>query len=100
MPGTTVRIERCVTKMGMMIVGAWAGEQLPVVSGTGVIIGKDLIEGHSWTMGVVLLSCVCCIRSAPANWKCSCDKRTSGGMAAKRHDFGKHAKRDQPLNRD
>ena len=28
-------------------------EQLPVVSGTGVIIGEDLIEGHSWTMGVV-----------------------------------------------
>ena len=26
-----------------------------MVSGTGVIIGEDLIEGHSWTMGVVLL---------------------------------------------
>ena len=49
------RIERCMTKMGKMIVGAWAGEQLLVVSGTGVIIGKDLLEGHSWTMGVVLL---------------------------------------------
>ena len=38
-----------------MIVGAWAGEQLLVVSGTGVIIGEDLFESHSWTMGVVLL---------------------------------------------
>ena len=64
-------IERCMTKMGMMIVGAWAGEQLLVVSGTGVIIGEDLIEGHSWTMGVVLLvtvgvgllGCVCALYS-------------------------------------
>ena len=47
------RIKRCMTKMGTMIVGAWAGEQLPFVSGTGVIIEEDLIEGHSWTMGVV-----------------------------------------------
>ena len=47
-------IERCMTKMGLMIVGAWAGELLLVVSGTGVIIGEDLFEGHSWTMGVVL----------------------------------------------
>ena len=104
------RIERCMTKMGMMIVGAWAGEQLLVVSCTGVIIGQDLIEGHSWTMGVVLLvtvgvgllNCVCCVRSAPANWKCTCDKRrTRGRMAAERHDFEKHAKRDhQPLKRD
>ena len=77
------RIKICMTKMGMMIVEAWAGEQLPVVSGTGVIIGEDLFEGHSWTMvlslvtvGVGLLSCLCCIRSAPANWKCTCDKRT------------------------
>ena len=62
--------------------GAWAGEQLPVVSGTGVTIGEDLSEGHSWTMGVVLLvtvgvgllRCVCCIRSAPANWKCARDE--------------------------
>ena len=43
-----------MTKMGMMFVGAWAGEQLLVVSGTGVIIGEDLFEGQSWTMGVVL----------------------------------------------
>ena len=48
-------IERCMTKMGVMIVGAWTGEPLPVVSGTGVIIGEDLFEGLSWTMGVVLL---------------------------------------------
>ena len=88
-------IERCMTKIGMMIVGAWAGEQLLVVSGTGVISG----EGHIWTMGVVLLvtfgvgllSCVCCIRSALANWKCTCDKKTRGCMAGKRHDFEKHA---------
>ena len=54
----------------MMIVGAWAGEQLPVVSGTEVIIGEDLFEVHSCTMGVVLRVtvgvgtaqlCVCCI---------------------------------------
>ena len=32
------RIERRMTKLGMMIV-AWAGEQLPVVSVTGVITG-------------------------------------------------------------
>ena len=37
-----------MTKMGMMVVGAWAGEQLLVVSGIGVIIGEDLFEGHSW----------------------------------------------------
>ena len=41
--------------MGMMIVGAWAGAQLPVVSGTGLTIEEDLFEGHSWTLGVVLL---------------------------------------------
>ena len=85
-----------------------------MVSGTGVITEKDLIEGHSWTMGVLLLVtvgewdclavcvllCVCCVRSAPANWKCTCDKRTRGCMAAKRHDFEKHAKRDhEPLER-
>ena len=60
-------IERCMTKMGMMIVGAWAGEKLLVVSGTGVIIVEDLFEGHRWTVGVVLPvtvgvglpSCVC-----------------------------------------
>ena len=61
------RIKRCVTKMGMMIAGAWAGDQFLVVSGTGVIIGEDLSEGQSWTIGVVLLvtvgvilhSCAC-----------------------------------------
>ena len=58
-----------MTKMGMMVVGAWAGEQLLVVSGTGLIIWEDLFKGHSWTMGVVvrvtvgvgLLSCVCAV---------------------------------------
>ena len=58
-----------MTKMGMMIVEAWAREQLPVVSGTGVIIGEDLFEGHSCamgvmllvTVGVVLLCCACAV---------------------------------------
>ena len=45
------RIKKCVTKMGMLFEGAWAGEQLLVVSGT----EEDLIEGQSWMMGVVLL---------------------------------------------
>ena len=48
-------IKRCTTKMGMLFAGAWAGEQLPVVAGTEVIIGEDQFEGQSWTMGVVLL---------------------------------------------
>ena len=89
--------------------GAWAGEQLQVVSGTGLTTGEDLFEGHSWTTGVVLLitvgvgllTCVCCIRSAPANGKCTSDKRTRGCTTAKRHDFEKHAKRDhQPRERE
>ena len=91
--------------MGMMIVGAWAGEQLLVVTGTGLTIGEDLFESHSWTTGVVLLvavgagllSCVCCIQSAPANGKCTIDKRTRGCTTAKRHDFEKHAKREHQL---
>ena len=49
------RLKKCVTKLGMLFAGAWAGEQLPVVSGTGVLIEEDLIEGQSWTMGAVLL---------------------------------------------
>ena len=49
------RIKKCVTKIGMLFAGAWAGEQLPVVSGTQVIIGEDLIEVESWTIGVMLL---------------------------------------------
>ena len=98
-----------MTKMGMMVVGAWAGEQLLVVSGAGVITGEDLFVGHSWTMGVVLLvtvgvgllCCVCCIRSAPVNWKCTREKRTRGCTAAKRHDLEKHAKRyHQPRERE
>ena len=63
------RIKRCVTKMGMMIAGAWAKDQLLVVSGTGVIIGEDLSLAQSWTIGVVLLvtvgvvllSCACVV---------------------------------------
>ena len=55
--------------MGTLIAGAWAGEQLIVVSGTGVVIGEDLSEGHSWMIGVgllvtvevVLLSCPCIV---------------------------------------
>ena len=80
-----------------------------MVSGTQVIIGKDLFEYHSWTMGIVLivtiglglLGCVCCVRSAPTNWNCTCDKRTRGCTAANRHDFEKHANEDhQPLERE
>ena len=64
------RIKRCVTRMEMMFTGAWAGKQLPAVSGTGVMIGEDLIESQSWTIGVVLLvtvgmvllSCACIVR--------------------------------------
>ena len=52
------RIKTCATKMGMLFAGAWAGEQLPVVLGTVVLIGEDLIEGQSWTIGVVLLATV------------------------------------------
>ena len=44
--------------MDMMIVGARAGEQLLMISGTGVPIGEDLFEGQSWTKGVVLLGTV------------------------------------------
>ena len=66
------RIKRCVTKMEMMFTGASAGKQLPVVSGTGVIFGEDLIEGQSWTIGVVLLvtvgvvllSCACIVHDS------------------------------------
>ena len=62
------RVKKCVTKMGMLFAGACAGEQLPVDSGTEVLIGEYLIEGQSWTtgvallvtFGVVLLSCVVC----------------------------------------
>ena len=35
-------IGQWMTKMRMMIVGAWTGEQLLVVSGTGLTIGEDL----------------------------------------------------------
>ncbi len=60
------RIKRCMTMMGKW---GLAGEQLPVVSGTEVIIGEDLIDGQSWTIGVVLLvtvgvvllSCACIV---------------------------------------
>ena len=75
------RIKRCITKMGMMIAGAWVGEQLLVVSGTGVIIGEDLIEGQSWTIGVVLLVAVGVVLG------CACIKRTRGCTAAELHDF-------------
>ena len=42
-----------------------------MASGTGVVFGEDLIEGHSWTTGAVLLiivgvgllSCVCVLCS-------------------------------------
>ena len=35
-----------MVKLETMIVGAWAGEQLPVISGAGVTIGEELFEGH------------------------------------------------------
>ena len=78
--------------MGMIVVGAWAGEQWPVVSGTGSDHWEDLFEGHSWTtrvvlldtVGVALLCCLCCVRSALANWKCTCDEnqRLHGNLEA------------------
>ena len=46
-----------MTKMGMMIVGTWAGEQLLVWT-----MGVVLLV----TVGVGLLSCVCCVRSEVA----------------------------------
>ena len=54
--------------MRMSIPAAWAGEQLPVGSGTREIIGEDLIEGQSWMIGVVSLVTVgvvllCCART-------------------------------------
>ena len=63
------RIEQWMTKRRFMIVGAWAGEQWPVVSSTGLAIGEDLFESHSWTTGVALptkvgvglLCCVCAV---------------------------------------
>ena len=39
------------------------GGKLPVVSGTGVINGEDLFEGHSWMMRVL-----CC--STQLGWDC------------------------------
>ena len=87
------RIEQWMTKMGMMIVGAWVGEQLPVVSGAGVIIGEDLFEGHSWTTGVVYSIRTCQRENVQVT-------RTRGCTTAKRHDSEKHAKRDhQPHER-
>ena len=41
--------------MRMLIVGARAVEQWPVVSGTGVSFGEDLLKGLTWMTGVVLL---------------------------------------------
>ena len=52
------RINKCVTKMGMLFARAWAGERLLVVSGTEMLNGEDLIVGQSWTVGVVLLVAV------------------------------------------
>ena len=49
-------------------VGAWAGELLPVISGNDVFIGEDLLEGHSWTIGVMLLSTV----GVELLWLCVC----------------------------
>ena len=46
------RIKKSVTKMGMLFAGAWAGEQLLLVSGTDGIIVEDLIEGQSWEVAM------------------------------------------------
>ena len=82
------RIKRCMTTMGMLIAGAWAGEQLLVVSGTGVNFGEDLSEGQSWMIGVGLLVTVGVVLP-PANWK-NCHKRTRGCTSAELHDFEKY----------
>ena len=72
-----------------------------------MIIGEDLFEGHSWTVGVVLLStvgvgllsCVCAVFDP--HLPTGHVHVTRGCTAAKRHDFEKHAKRDhQPRERD
>ena len=79
------------------------GELLPVVSGTGVVIGEDLIEVTvaRWVLRCASQLCVCCIRSALANWKGTRDKRTRDCTAAKKRDFEKHAKRyHQPRERE
>ena len=69
-----------------------------VVSGTEVIIGEDLVEGHSWTMcavllvtvGVGLLGCVCAVFDPHLPTGKVHVTRTRGCVAAKRHDFDKH----------
>ena len=94
------RIKKCVTKMEMLFARAWAGEQLPMVSGTGVIIGEKLIEGQSCligvvlfvTVGVVLLSCACIVFFTPANCR-KCDERTRGCKATDLHESEEHASR-------
>ena len=66
------RIKRCMTKMGILIAGAWAGEQVACGFGHWSDQGEDLIEGQSWTIGVgllvtfgvVLLSCTCIVHSS------------------------------------
>ena len=91
-------IKRCMTKMGMMIAGAWAGEQLRTifrhwsdhwgrfVRGTERMIGVVLLV----TDGVTLLSSACvCTFFTPANWK-NGDKGTRGCTAAELRDFEKH----------
>ena len=51
-------------------------------------------------VGVGLLCCVCCVRSALVNWKCTSDKKTRGCKTAKRYDFENHVNRDhQPRER-
>ena len=36
--------------MGMFFAESWAGEQLPLVCSSEVLIDEDVIEGQSWTM--------------------------------------------------
>ena len=95
-----MEVEREVLKERVKKEGAWAAEQLPVVSGIGLTIEKTYL---CVTVGVLCCSlqlgwtaqlCVGCTQSAPANEKSTSDKRTRGCTTAKRRDFEKHAKRD------
>ena len=100
------RIKKCVTKMEMLFAGACAGEQLPVVSGTEVIMGEDLIGGQSWTMGVVLLvtvgvgpfgcACVVCGPHLPTG---KCDEGTRGCNATELRD-SENRERHRPRGRE
>ena len=82
--------------MWMLTVGAWVGEQLLVVAHWG---GPDweselddgcCVAHHSWSGTAEL--CVCCIRSAFANWNCASDKKNSDCKAMELHESESHAR--------